>query len=112
MKTTQLVESLRMTPQVLGSILRLRGTSTAPIATPNSIAELKQVELNGYPQWVLIRGHDVSNPLFLFLHGGPGESNLWLAHHTMKQLERHFVCVNWDQRGAGKSLFRARIRRR
>jgi pimeloyl-ACP methyl ester carboxylesterase len=88
----------------LGSILRLRGTSTAPIATPNGIAELKQIELNGYPQWVLIRGHDVSNPLFLFLHGGPGESNLWLAHHTMKELERHFVCVNWDQRGAGKSL--------
>ncbi|HWD43846.1 MAG TPA: alpha/beta hydrolase [Actinomycetota bacterium] len=104
MKATQLVESLRMTPDVMGSILRLRGTSTAPIATPNGIAELKQVELNGYPQWVLIRGHDVSNPLFLFLHGGPGESNLWLAHHTMKELERHFVCVNWDQRGAGKSL--------
>jgi pimeloyl-ACP methyl ester carboxylesterase len=53
---------------------------------------------------VLIRGHNVSDPLFLFLHGGPGESNLWLAHHTMKELERHFVCVNWDQRGAGKSL--------
>jgi hypothetical protein len=51
MKTTQLVESLWMTPQVLGSILRLRGTSTAPIATPNGIAELEQVELNGYPQW-------------------------------------------------------------
>jgi hypothetical protein len=49
MKTTQLVESLRMTPDVFGSILRLRGTSTAPIATPNGIAELKQVELNGIP---------------------------------------------------------------
>jgi pimeloyl-ACP methyl ester carboxylesterase len=104
MKTTQWGQSLRMIPDVLRSILRLRGTSTAPIATPNGIAELKHVELNGYPQWVLIRGHDVSKPLLLFLHGGPGESNLWLAHHTMKELERHFVCVNWDQRGAGKSL--------
>ena len=95
---------LTMLPKLFGSILRLRGTSTPPVGTPNGIAELKQVELNGYPQWVLIRGHDVSDPLFLFLHGGPGESSLWLAHHTMKELERHFVCVNWDQRGAGKSL--------
>jgi pimeloyl-ACP methyl ester carboxylesterase len=105
MATIKDAQSLLTTvPKLVGSILRLRGTFTAPIGTPNGIAELQQVELNGYPQWVLIRGHDVSDPLFLFLHGGPGESNLWLAHHTMKELERHFVCVNWDQRGAGKSL--------
>lgn len=103
MKNTQILEPLRMIPEVPRSILRLRGTSTAPVATSNGIAELRQVELNGYPQWVLIRGHDVSKPLFLLLHGGPGESSLWLAHHTMKELERRFVCVNWDQRGAGKS---------
>jgi pimeloyl-ACP methyl ester carboxylesterase len=72
--------------------------------TPNGIAELQPVELNGYPQWLLIRGQDVSKPLLLFLHGGPGESNIWLAHYTMKELEQHFVCVNWDQRGAGRSF--------
>jgi pimeloyl-ACP methyl ester carboxylesterase len=105
MATLKDAQSLLTTvPKLFGSILRLRATSTAPIGTPHGIAELKQLELNGYPQWVLIRGHNVSDPLFLFLHGGPGESNLWLAHHTMKELERHFVCVNWDQRGAGKSL--------
>ena len=105
MATIKDVQALMATaPKLFGSILRLRGTSTAPIARPNGIAELNQIELNGYPQWVLIRGHDVSDPVFLFLHGGPGESNLWLAHHTMKELEQHLVCVNWDQRGAGKSL--------
>jgi pimeloyl-ACP methyl ester carboxylesterase len=95
---------LAMVPPLVGSILRLRGTSTAPIKSPNGVAELRQVELNGYQQWVLIRGYDVSDPLFLLLHGGPGESSLWLAHHTMKELERHFVCINWDQRGTGKSF--------
>jgi pimeloyl-ACP methyl ester carboxylesterase len=65
---------------------------------------LKPVELNGYPQWLLIRGQDVSKPVLLYLHGGPGEPNMWLAHYTMKELEQHFVCVNWDQRGAGRSL--------
>lgn len=93
-----------MLTNLVGSILRLGRTFTPPIDAPNGIAEMKRVDLNGYPQWILIRGHDVSGPLFLSLHGGPGESNLWLQHHTMDQLERHLICVNWDQRGTGKSL--------
>ena len=97
-----------MSPKIIrglfGSILRVGRAGTPPIGTPNGIAELKAVKLNGYPQWLLIRGHDVSRPLLLFLHGGPGESNMWLAHSTMHELEKHFVCVNWDQRGAGRSF--------
>jgi pimeloyl-ACP methyl ester carboxylesterase len=89
---------------LFGSILRVGRTYTPPMGTQSGIAELRPVELNGYHQWLLIRGQDVSKPLLLFLHGGPGESNLWLAEYTMKQLERHFVCVNWDQRGTGRSF--------
>jgi pimeloyl-ACP methyl ester carboxylesterase len=74
------------------------------MGTPKGIAQLQPVELNGYPQWLLIRGEDVSRPVLLFLHGGPGESNMWLAHYTMSELEKYFVCVNWDQRGTGKSF--------
>jgi pimeloyl-ACP methyl ester carboxylesterase len=96
-----------MSPTIItslfGSILRVGRKSTPPMKTPNGIAELQPVELNGYPQWLLIRGQDVSRPLLLFLHGGPGESNMWLAHATMNELEQHFVCINWDQRGTGKS---------
>jgi pimeloyl-ACP methyl ester carboxylesterase len=93
-----------MIRSLFGSILRLGRTFTPPIGTPNGIAELKPVELNGYPQWLLIRGQDVSKPVLLYLHGGPGEPNMWSVHHTMRELERRFVCVNWDQRGAGRSL--------
>ncbi len=89
---------------LFGSIIRLGRSSTAPIRTQNGCAELKQVDLNGYPQWVLIRGQDVSRPLLLFLHGGPGSAEMGLAHVTMKELEKYFICVNWDQRGAGKSF--------
>ncbi|BCL78750.1 alpha/beta hydrolase [Ktedonobacteria bacterium brp13] len=88
----------------LGSIMRSGRAFTPPIGTPNGIAELKRIELNGYPQWLLIRGQDVSMPVLLFLHGGPGSAEMGVAHVTMKELENHFVCVNWDQRGAGKSF--------
>jgi hypothetical protein len=94
----------KLITSLFGSILREGRTFTPPMGTPNGIAELKSVDLNGYPQWLLIRGQDVSRPLLLFLHGGPGESHMWLAHYTMKELEKYFVCVNWDQRGTGKSL--------
>jgi pimeloyl-ACP methyl ester carboxylesterase len=98
----------KMSPTIItslfGSILRVGRTFTPPMGTPKEIAELQPVELNGYPQWLLIRGQDVSRPLLLFLHGGPGASNMWLAHSTMNELEQYFVCVNWDQRGTGKSF--------
>ncbi len=87
-----------------GSILRLAHTYTPKIRSPRGIAELKAVDLNGHPQWLLIRGADVANPLLLYVPGGPGESNIWAAHYTMRELEQHFVCVNWDPRGASKSL--------
>jgi pimeloyl-ACP methyl ester carboxylesterase len=89
---------------LFGSILRVGRPFTPPMGMPNGIAELQPVDLNGYPQWLLMRGQDVSRPVLLFLHGGPGESNMWLAHYTMKELEKYFVCVNWDQRGTGKSF--------
>lgn len=80
---------------------------TAPITDsnghplPNSIAELSKLNLNGAQQWICLRGHDRRKPVLLFLHGGPGlpELPLLVGH----PLEKHFVVVNWEQRGAGKS---------
>jgi pimeloyl-ACP methyl ester carboxylesterase len=68
-----------------------------------SIAVLEKVELGGLDQWVLIRGADRTNPVLLWLHGGPGGAQMPFAHHLDAELEEHFVVVHWDQRGAGKS---------
>jgi pimeloyl-ACP methyl ester carboxylesterase len=88
------------------SAIRREMPFTPPVGTSDGIASLEPIDLHGCTQWLLIRGHHVSKPLLLFLHGGPGSAAIWFAHHSMRKVEEHFVCVNWDQRGAGKS-FRA-----
>ncbi|MFZ2361036.1 MAG: alpha/beta hydrolase [Anaerolineae bacterium] len=71
---------------------------------PGSIAVLEQVEINGSQQWISIRGQDASKPVLLFLAGGPGGSQLATARYALGGLEEHFVVVNWEQPGAGKSF--------
>jgi pimeloyl-ACP methyl ester carboxylesterase len=71
---------------------------------PNSTAVLERVPVNETLQWVLIRSENVANPVVLFLHGGPGTSELTLNRRNTRELEKHLTVVNWDQRGAGKSF--------
>ena len=71
---------------------------------PHGLALLEEVPVNNTRQWVLIRSEDVANPVVLFVHGGPGTSQLTLMRKNTQPLERHFTVVNWDQRRAAKSF--------
>jgi len=68
------------------------------------INTLEQVELGGIKQWISIRGNHVDNPILLFLHGGPGSANLSKLRNQCPELEEHFIVIDWDQRGAGKTF--------
>jgi pimeloyl-ACP methyl ester carboxylesterase len=74
--------------------------------TPRSIAALERVRLGGVVQWLTLRGHDVANPILLYVHGGPGGPDLGAMRHFVPELEEHFVVAHWSQRGAGKSYAR------
>jgi pimeloyl-ACP methyl ester carboxylesterase len=65
------------------------------------IARLAPVTLGGVKQWVLVRGRH-NAPILLKLHGGPGQAEIPTIHMNAA-LEGHFLVVEWDQRGAGKS---------
>ena len=88
--------------QAFASTPPITGSDGKPLA--NSIATLEKVNLNGSQQWISIRGRDANNPVLLFLAGGPGGSQLATARHALGGLEEHFVVVNWEQPGAGKSF--------
>ena len=77
--------------------------STPGISGDNAIAELRRVELNGRKEWISIRGSERGNPVLLFLAGGPGGTQMAAVRHDLGELEQHFVVVNWDQPGSGKS---------
>jgi pimeloyl-ACP methyl ester carboxylesterase len=70
---------------------------------PGSIASLERVTLGGVPQSILIRGWNRNAPILLMLHGGPGMPQMYLAYRFQRDLEKNFVVVQWDRRGAGKS---------
>ncbi|MCL7968340.1 MAG: alpha/beta hydrolase [marine benthic group bacterium] len=81
------------------------GSYTEAIVSENGIASLEPIVLGGVEQWILIRGHDLSNPVLVFLHGGPGSPAIPYARFSFEGLERHFTVVTWDQRGCGKSYY-------
>jgi pimeloyl-ACP methyl ester carboxylesterase len=77
--------------------------ATPPLEGPEPIAALERVVLGGAEQTLLVRGRDRGKPALLYVHGGPGFAQISIARHYSEELERHFVVVHWDQRGAGAS---------
>ena len=61
------------------------------ITQPMGIESLEKVTLGGLDQWLLIRAEDRSNPVLLWLHGGPGSPTMPLASQHDMELVKHFV---------------------
>lgn len=82
-------------PQVMEGLQR--------IVTPNGVQETLTLPIGGLPQVVNVRGADRRNPILLFVHGGPGAVEMPIAWTFQRPWEDLFTCVQWDQRGAGRT---------
>ena len=71
---------------------------------PGGISERVTVEIGGIPQGMFIQSADYSNPVLLFLHGGPGMVEFFMEQEYPTGLHEHFTMVWWEQRGAGMSF--------
>lgn len=67
------------------------------------VSKIEKVNLGGIEQFIIIRAVDADKPVLLFLHGGPGVPEFIFMKDEIKQLEKSFVMVHWEQKGAGKS---------
>lgn len=70
---------------------------------PGSIAEKIRVDINGVEQGMFIEATNRSNPVLLWVHGGPGMPDYFLTERYPTNLDDVFTVVWWDQRGAGLS---------
>ncbi|WP_042458815.1 alpha/beta hydrolase [Neobacillus dielmonensis] len=72
---------------------------------------VKSIVIGEINQTILIQSYDSSNPVMLFIHGGPsmplpGVSSRgkdYTVVSNIKELVKHYTVVFWDQRGTGKS---------
>jgi pimeloyl-ACP methyl ester carboxylesterase len=90
----------------LVSFLRARNREQFAIKSPKGVDEASFISIGGIEQWITVRGQDRDNPVLLFLHGGPGDvTNPW-SFALFAAWEQHFTVVQWDERGAGRTLKR------
>lgn len=102
-KGTKITVLSMMIVTLLVAIGLMFPTWTPAIKGDNSISLLEQIEINGTGHEVMIRGSDQHNPIIIFVHGGPGCSEIPYVRKYQDLLERNFTIVHYDQRGSGKS---------
>jgi pimeloyl-ACP methyl ester carboxylesterase len=79
------------------------GKSGSPTAA-KPIDTLMDVNINGMQQKIRVTSNDLKNPVLLWLHGGPGTSEMFINHYCMDTLVNFFTVVHWDQRGTALSF--------
>jgi pimeloyl-ACP methyl ester carboxylesterase len=70
-----------------------------------ALAEKNFIEIGGTRQGFFIRTENPTNPVLLFIHGGPGSPSFpySLPYETPERLEKYFTVCYWEHRGAGMS---------
>jgi pimeloyl-ACP methyl ester carboxylesterase len=74
------------------------------IVAPNGIQETYQLRAGDIDHWVYARGQDRSNPVILFVHGGPASPLSPVTWQFQRPIEEYFTVVTYDQRGAGRTF--------
>lgn len=61
------------------------------------------ITIGGITQSLFNIRTDISNPVLLILHGGPGSPDRPLVYKYNRELSKYFTVICWDQRMSGKS---------
>lgn len=76
------------------------------IRSETGVQKAEYLTIGGIEQYVQIRGQDISNPIIIMLHGGPGGNMAYYSYYWQTDLEQDYTIVHWDQRGCGNTYYR------
>ena len=79
-------------------------TDTNGQPVEGSISEKLFMEIGGVRQGMFIRAKDISNPVLLYIHGGPSFSEFFLVEKYPTGMENYFTVCYWEERGGGISF--------
>ncbi len=96
---------LRAAPRASRTLHQRRVARDRVITGEHGLVDERYVRLGGVDQWVSVRGERRDNPVLLVLHGGPG-APYTIFTPLLRAWEQHFTIVQWDRRGAGRTLGR------
>lgn len=83
--------------------VRAVGVALSRRTPPGGINEDMYVDVNSSQQWISIYGEDKSNPVLLYLHGGPGSQTSMYDYAFTRDWADVYTVVTWDQRACGLS---------
>jgi len=106
---------LKISAIVLASVIILffllifagRGINAARFTIKDGVQERIFVTLGGIEQVIHVRGRNTSNPVIIWLHGGPGWSDAYELAPWQYKMENDYTFIRWDQRGSGRSYHRS-----
>ena len=95
---------------VIAAVIAIAGRNNnwfrSYIDTSKGVNESAYPEIGGQEQYCLIRGRDASNPVILYLHGGPGGPDACASYLFSDHLIDDYTVVCWEQRGCGRTYYR------
>ena len=96
---------------LLGAVILIIGVRSykainGRIHGSNGIDEEGYIDLCGQEQYYLIRGEDVSNPVIIWIHGGPASPDTMETYTFSNYLKDDYTVVAWNQRGCGRTYYK------
>ncbi|MGL9730067.1 alpha/beta fold hydrolase [Enterococcus sp. DIV0756] len=103
MIVTLIVFCIIVTLLLVRGLIRKKLRTKYKINGLEGIDSIEKIPINGINQIIHVRGEKKDNPVLLYLHGGPGFTDMPVSYLYQKEWEKHFTIVQWDQRLSGKT---------
>ena len=90
---------------MIWGVRRFINTQKTKIRSAAGVQKTQYITIGGIEQYIQIRGQDITNPIIIIIHGGPGNNMAYYSYYWQVDLEKAYTIVHWDQRGCGNTYY-------